>query len=231
MEDHLSTELKSSLPALIERFYGRVRQDPQLGPVFNGAVEDWDHHLALLVDFWSSVMLGTRTFHGNPMQAHLKHAGQISSEMFGRWLQIWGETTSEVLSPEAAAAMQAKAARIGQSLDMALHYRPDRPQRRADSPTPAEPTTQPSKPYRSTPVFTNQTLPLALKAAHNTRAGVWGVIRVLEGCVRYQIEDEGEARLLSPGVPGFVLPEQRHHVEPMGEMRMQVEFYDHPPRL
>jgi len=230
MDDTLSTELQTVLPALIERFYGRVRQDPQLGPVFNDAVEDWDHHLALLVDFWSSVMLGTRNFHGNPMQAHLKHVDRITSDLFGRWLTIWGDTTDALLSPQAAAAMQAKAARIGQSLDMALHYRPQREPESAPSPQ-ADAGEPKSTPYRSTPVFTNQTLPPALRAAHNTRAGVWGVIRVLEGCVRYKIEDESEATLLSPGVPGLVKPQQPHHVEPVGEMRMQVEFYDHPPRL
>lgn len=237
MDDTLSTELKQALPALIERFYGRVRQDPQLGPVFNDAVADWDHHLGVLVEFWSGVMLGTKGFTGNPMQAHLRHAERITSEMFGRWLKIWGETTDELLSPPAAAALQARAARIGQSLDMGLHYRPVRDpsstvQAKGQSEASTEdPSAAKSKPYRSTPVFTNQTLPPGLRAAHNTRAGVWGVIRVLEGCVRYQIESETEATLLSPGVPGFVKPEERHHVEPIGEMRMQVEFYDHPPRL
>ena len=238
MEDTLSAELQTALPGLIATFYERVRQDPQLGPVFNDAVEDWDDHLDQLVAFWSSVMLGTGTFRGNPMQAHLKHAERITSDKFGRWLSIWGETTNALLSPDAAQALQAKAARIGQSLDMALHYRPDRDRQTiqtqgaqpqvADAP---HDQAAASKPYRSTPVFTNQTLPPGLRAAHNTRAGVWGVIRVLEGCVRYQIEGQAEATLLSPGVFGLVTPEQPHHVEPIGEMRMQVEFYDHPPRL
>jgi truncated hemoglobin YjbI/tellurite resistance-related uncharacterized protein len=229
MDNTLTDELQAALPDLIDTFYGRVRQDPELGPVFNDAVADWDHHLALLVEFWSSVMLGTRSFTGNPMQAHLKHAERISSDMFGRWLAIWGETTDALLSPAAASALQAKAARIGQSLDMALHYRPDR-EARAPLPAPAEEAAK-STPYRSTPVFTHQTLPPALRSAHSTRAGVWGVIRVLEGCVRYKVEADAEAILLSPGVPGFVLPQEPHHVEPIGEIRMQVEFYDHPPRL
>lgn len=228
MDDTVTLELKEALPGLIDRFYARVRQDPQLGPVFNDAIADWDHHLTLLVEFWSGVMLGTKGFTGNPMQAHMRHVERITSEMFGRWLKIWGETTDELVSPQAAAALQARAARIGQSLDMALHYRPDRTTPLAASPP--HPETR-SKPYRSTPVFTNQTLPPALRSAHNTRAGVWGVIRVLEGCVRYQIESEAEATLLSPGTPGLVKPEERHHVEPIGEMKMQVEFYDHPPRL
>ena len=233
MDETLSAELQAALPGLIDRFYAAVRQDPGLGPVFNDAVRDWDDHLEQLVAFWSSVMLGTSGFRGNPMQAHLKHVDRITSDKFGRWLALWGETTNALLSPALATQLQAKAARIGASLDMALHYRPERdrpPAPAANAPNSAEGDPDVSKPYRSTPVFTNQTLPPALRAAHNTRAGVWGVIRVLEGCVRYQIEGQAESKLLSPGVVGLITPEQPHHVEPIGDIRMQVEFYDHPPR-
>jgi hemoglobin len=108
---------------LVAAFYARVRQDPQLGPVFNDAVEDWDHHRATLVDFWSSVMLTSGRYKGDPMQVHMRHGARISSEMFQRWLAIWTETTVEMVPPPVAAAMQAKAARIAQSLDLAIHFR------------------------------------------------------------------------------------------------------------
>lgn len=36
-------------------------------------------------------------------------------------------------------------------------------------------------PYRSTPLFDEDTLPNALRNRHNTKAGVWGLIRVIEG--------------------------------------------------
>jgi tellurite resistance-related uncharacterized protein len=57
------------------------------------------------------------------------------------------------------------------------------------------------------------------------------VIRVLEGCVRYRVEGRDHDVILSPGTPGLVRPQELHHVEPVGRMRMQVEFYDHPPAL
>jgi len=83
--------------------------------------------------------------------------------------------------------------------------------------------------YKATPVFDHHTLPDKLRNSHTTKAGTWGVIRVLEGSVRYVIEDAQEAQILTADRPGIVLPEQRHHVEPLGNMRMCVEFYDHPP--
>ncbi len=39
-------------------------------------------------------------------------------------------------------------------------------------------------PYRSTAVFDETTLPDSLRREHRTKAGVWGVIRVLEGEAR-----------------------------------------------
>jgi hemoglobin len=86
--------------------------------------------------------------------------------------------------------------------------------------------------YRSSPVFDAETLPAALRRAHSTKAGVWGVIRVLEGAVRYYIEDGSTPPfVLTPEQPGLVRPEQLHHIEPLGAMRLRVDFYDHLPAL
>ncbi len=84
-------------------------------------------------------------------------------------------------------------------------------------------------PYRSTPVFDQDTLPAALRREHRTKPGVWGVIRILEGRLRLDYGDGSSPRILSPDAPGLVLPDQPHRVEPLGAMRMQVDFYDTPP--
>jgi tellurite resistance-related uncharacterized protein len=88
-----------------------------------------------------------------------------------------------------------------------------------------------SLPYKSTPVFDQDSLPAALRREHRTKAGVWGVIRVLEGRLRLH-SGKGEAeRLLAPDQPGLVEPEQSHWVEPIGAMRMQIDFHDKAPQL
>ena len=87
------------------------------------------------------------------------------------------------------------------------------------------------QPYRSTPIFDAQTLPGALLREHRTKLGVWGVVRVLEGKLRLvYVEPPGEV-VVEPGRPGLLLPDQPHFVEPIGDMRMQVDFYDQPPAL
>lgn len=89
----------------------------------------------------------------------------------------------------------------------------------------------PVTPYRSTPVFDEGSLPAALRGEHSTKAGVWGVIRVLEGKLLLTRADPPGEQLLEPGSPGLVLPQQPHHVTPQGPMRMQVDFYDVEPEL
>lgn len=86
-----------------------------------------------------------------------------------------------------------------------------------------------AEPYRSTPVFDQDTLPAALRARHSTKAGVWGVIRVLEGELELTYLEPESSTLLTPDNPGLVQPQQPHFVTPRGPMRMQVEFHDRAP--
>ncbi|WP_416400400.1 group III truncated hemoglobin [Alicycliphilus denitrificans] len=51
----------AGIAALVHGFYADVRADGQLGPLFDRAIgAHWDAHLARMVDFWSTVMLGAR---------------------------------------------------------------------------------------------------------------------------------------------------------------------------
>ncbi len=84
-------------------------------------------------------------------------------------------------------------------------------------------------PYKSTPVFDENTLPAGLRKEHRTKVGVWGVIRVLEGRLRYAVLDPLSETILDPDHPGLVPPDQPHFVEPLGPMQMQVDFYDCAP--
>ena len=117
---------EAELERLVERFYQRVRADSFLGPIFEAAVDDWPAHLETLAGFWSSVMLTSGRYKGNPVAAHRRHADQIAPELFDRWLALWGEAADEV-APRQAPILKAKAARIAESLKLALFYRPGPP--------------------------------------------------------------------------------------------------------
>ena len=107
---------------LVDRFYDRVQADPELGPIFNPVVADWDEHKRILVSFWSSIALGTRSYRGNPMAAHRPHP--IREEHFAHWLALWREVAEAELPPEHAEQIVAHATRIGRSLRYGLGMAP-----------------------------------------------------------------------------------------------------------
>jgi tellurite resistance-related uncharacterized protein len=84
-------------------------------------------------------------------------------------------------------------------------------------------------PYKTTPLFDQDTLPAGLRREHWTKAGVWGVIRLEEGRLRLTFTGTGEERILTPDAPGLVRPEEPHLVEPLGPVRMRVDFFDRDP--
>jgi hemoglobin len=127
MMENVVTE--AQLEQLVHRFYGKVREDAVLGPVFVGAISDWPHHLGKMVDFWSSVMLTTGRYKGNPMAAHVKHP--IEPAFFDRWLVLWRETATELFAPPIADRFRDKAERIAESLKLALFFRPGASRARA----------------------------------------------------------------------------------------------------
>ena len=119
------------LQRLVDRFYAKVRQDELIGPLFNSAVADWSEHLEKLAAFWSSVMLTSGRYKGNPLAAHLRHASEIDPHMFDRCLDLWRETSQDELATDHAEVAVAKAVRIAESLKLGLWFRVDAPKHAA----------------------------------------------------------------------------------------------------
>ena len=82
---------------------------------------------------------------------------------------------------------------------------------------------------RSTPLFTQDTLPSGLRADHCTKEGSWGSIRVTSGSLRYEVCDPRRppsSVVLTPaGPPGIIEPTILHRVEPIGAVEFLVEFW------
>jgi hemoglobin len=109
---------EAEIANLVERFYTKVRIDPEIGPVFNDAVQNWDAHLALLKDFWSTVLLTTGRYKGNPLLAHFTLP--IEERFFARWLKLFSETADEVMSASQAAIVTNKAHLIAMNMKRVL---------------------------------------------------------------------------------------------------------------
>lgn len=119
---------EDTIVTLVDTFYSRVRAHPLLGPVFDSAIatDDWPAHLAKMYAFWSSVMLTSGRYKGNPVAVHSR-VGGMAPELFSGWLDLFEATVRELFIPAVAERFVAKARTIAESLKLALFFRPDRP--------------------------------------------------------------------------------------------------------
>lgn len=130
LNDTISQE---EISDLVDRFYAKVRLDPTIGPIFNAAIRDWPAHLALLKDFWSTVLMTDRRYKGDPLSKHLELP--VEHEHFDRWLALFAETAREVMSPRHAAIVIAKSQRIAQNFKLAIAYNRERAAAPTELPT------------------------------------------------------------------------------------------------
>jgi tellurite resistance-related uncharacterized protein len=86
-------------------------------------------------------------------------------------------------------------------------------------------------PYAASPIFDERSLPEALRNDHRTKAGTWGLLRVIDGEVRLIFDNPASEHRVKPGSPAIIPPQATHHVVPLGSMTMQVEFYRERPIL
>ena len=116
----------------VHRFYGRVREDDLLGPVFLARLgTDWQPHLDRLVSFWTLIALGRGSYDGRPLEVHRSVAAghPLTAEHFRRWLDLFSQTADELGSPAAARFLTGRAARMAETFGTALQIAPPRSRR------------------------------------------------------------------------------------------------------
>lgn len=96
---------EADVKKLVDTFYDQVNADPLLAPVFNEfAHVNWPAHLPRMYDFWSSILLHTSRYRGQPFLKHLPLP--IAAEHFERWLVLFFSTVDELF--EGPVAIEAK---------------------------------------------------------------------------------------------------------------------------
>lgn len=98
MMDRIDIRSREEVDVLVGKFYERVRAHEELGPIFEGVIQDWPRHLIHLGDFWEMILLRTGPGAGqfNPTKVHqevdFKVEHIIEQAHFGNWLELWFET-------------------------------------------------------------------------------------------------------------------------------------------
>jgi hemoglobin len=109
-----------SIRCLVHAFYEKVRRDPQLAPIFNGALGDnWDAHISTMCDFWGTAMRVSRRYKGDMLAAHRRVIG-LCPALFERWLSLFEQIVEKHFASEAAAALCDRARKTARNLQLAL---------------------------------------------------------------------------------------------------------------
>ncbi len=96
---------------LVNSFYGEVRQDALLGPIFNGVIGDrWPEHLEKMYRFWATVLINESSYTGTPLRPHLPLP--IGGTHFERWLHLFHQTVDRHFEGPVAELAKRNAARM-----------------------------------------------------------------------------------------------------------------------
>jgi hemoglobin len=108
---------------LVDTFYGKVREDELIGPIFNDRIQDrWPEHLAKMYTFWQTVLLGEHTYYGSPFPPHAKLP--VEKEHFERWLELFSQTLNELFTGEVANEAMWRANKMAEMFQYKInHYR------------------------------------------------------------------------------------------------------------
>ena len=84
--------------------------------------------------------------------------------------------------------------------------------------------------YRRLGPFDVETIPAGLWRRHDLKAGVWGLLSIEAGSIRFCWDDaEGGTRILSAGDVLQVPPTVPHHLEREGPVTVTLSFHAVPP--
>ena len=111
---------------MLDRFYSASLKDELLAEYFIEALGDemisdaWQHHLTLLTDFWAAMLLGDKSYQGQPIKPHM-HMEGLKRETFERWLALFSKTVEGYYAPPQAEAFKSRGALIAENFMKLLH--------------------------------------------------------------------------------------------------------------
>jgi len=109
------------IKTLVDSFYGKVRSDELLAPIFNERIRDnWPVHLEKMYRFWQTVLLGEHTYTGTPFPPHANLP--VDKSHFEQWLKLFKETLDEQFSGEKAKEAKWRADKMAEMFLLRINY-------------------------------------------------------------------------------------------------------------
>lgn len=102
-------ETPTDVALIIDQFYTKALVDPEISYLFKEVVQlSWDKHIPLINAFWTSILLGSGDYKGNPMVVHmeLNKKKPLTRAHFERWISLWTQTVEGLYAgPKATEAI------------------------------------------------------------------------------------------------------------------------------
>ncbi|MBV6640531.1 MAG: group III truncated hemoglobin [Cyclobacteriaceae bacterium] len=106
---------------LVDSFYGKVREDEILAPIFNQRIGDkWPEHLEKMYRFWQTILLGQHTYFGSPFAPHATLPVDLNH--FNRWLKLFNETIDDHFCGEKAEEARWRAGKMAEMFHYKIEY-------------------------------------------------------------------------------------------------------------
>ncbi len=114
---------RADVEALLRRFYGKAFRDEVLAaPFAELSARGLEDHLAVMCDFWETVLFRAGLYRRNALHAH-RHVHQhtpLATTHFARWLTLWDTTVDEMYRGPVAEHAKIQAARIATAMNRRL---------------------------------------------------------------------------------------------------------------
>lgn len=109
------------IKVFVDAFYGKIRNDELLGPIFNGVIQDrWSDHLSKMYKFWQTVLLDEHTYFGRPFPPHMHLP--VSEEHFHRWVGLFGTTIDEHFVGEKAEKAKSQGMKMAEMFQYKIQF-------------------------------------------------------------------------------------------------------------
>lgn len=107
--------------AMVDSFYGKIRNDGLLGELFDSRIGDrWPEHLEKMYRFWQTILLEEHTYEGRPFPPHAKMP--LDKQHFDRWVSIFDENINELFEGEKAEEAKWRAHRMAALFRSKIEY-------------------------------------------------------------------------------------------------------------
>ena len=111
---------------LVDDFYGRIKANEILAPIFNIAIgNNWQQHLQRMYDFWQTILLETPAYSGSPFLKHAKLP--IAKEHFDTWISLWNQTIDDHFVGPKADEAKWRADKMSEMFQYKLDYYKNNP--------------------------------------------------------------------------------------------------------